>query len=557
MCVGQTGTRQQRGAPRRMVAVTFDTDSDIGRAKRRMCRTTRHEQHAVTGSLQRAHRSRQASAPGDQAVGGEPIAQPAAQPGYQELATTATHRPGKGLGQGIELHLEGDHTDQDTRPGHAEHAGAAPPQRSRPRGSPGRQVRIDRFQRCHPPRTTPRRAPRLRRVEQFERLDADHGRVEPVHQLHPAQHEPTRGEHGGIEHDHIDPVEPAQRPAVEYDDIACRELAPEPGGERIAPVARRFRHGGCHNATGTPGAERHDESGRCPGHTERPGDVRVSFQRPGTERCSARRQADCVKGLVVWRVAELRLAPLPRPTHRHELAELVGAVRDVGRQGERPLRQRLYEGTCDTEPEICESCPEVLLEEAPDPGLVLRQRHERAQLGGDGRRPQQLAEHTSAERNDVRPDGDRLPSHRLDVAGVLRPLVGETLLVDLVRLLHTLDDAEQVLGRGTLGIERHDDAAGDGVDLRPLHPWDGMQRSLHVAHQDLARGVVDSAHLDVSLALANPQPASSASRAQTVERAAQGRAGCCRALAQQPKGVHPPGFVGPVPLGKPWSGGRR
>ena len=186
MCVGQTGTRQQRGAPRRVVAVTVDTDSDIGRAKCRMRRTSRHEQHAVTGSLQRAHRSRQASASGDQAVSGEPLAQPAAQPGYQELAATATHRPGKGLGQGIELHLEGDHTDQNTRPGHAEHAGAAPPQRSRPRGSPGWQLRIDRLQRCHPPRTTPRRAPRLRRVEQLERLDADHGRVEPVHQVHPA-----------------------------------------------------------------------------------------------------------------------------------------------------------------------------------------------------------------------------------------------------------------------------------------------------------------------------------------------------------------------------------
>ena len=322
-------------------------------------------------------------------------------------------------------------------------------------------------------------------------------------------------------------------------------------------MTRRFRHGGCHNATGTPGAERHDESGRCPGHTDRLGDVRVSFHRASTERRSARRQADCVEGLVAWRIAEVSLAPLPRPTHRHQLAELVGAVCDVGHQGERSLRQRLYEGTRDTEPEICESCPQVLLEEAPDPGLVLRQRHERAQLGGDGRRPQQLAEHTSAERDDVRPDGDRLPSHRLDVARVLGALVGETLLVDLVRLLHALDGAEQVLGRGTLGIERHDDAAGDGIDLRPLHPWDGVQRSLHVAHQDLARRVVDSAHLDVGLALADPQPASPASRAQTVERAAQGRAWCRCALTQQPEGVHPPGFVGPVPLGETWSGGRR
>src|ERR1017187_1840990 len=97
-----------------MVAVTVDTDSNIGRAQRCMRRTARDEQYAVAGTLQRTHRSRQASTAGDGSVGDEPLAQSAAQPGDQKLAAPSTYRLGKGVGQGIELHLKGDHTDKKT-----------------------------------------------------------------------------------------------------------------------------------------------------------------------------------------------------------------------------------------------------------------------------------------------------------------------------------------------------------------------------------------------------------------------------------------------------------
>jgi hypothetical protein len=67
-----------------------------------------------------------------------------------------------------------------------------------------------------------------------------------------------------------------------------------------------------------------------------------------------------------------------------------------------------------------------------------------------------------------------------------------------------LDDFDQVLGRRAIGVEGHDNASGDGVHLRPLHAFDGVQCLLHVAGQTLALRVVDSAYLDVSFTLTDP-----------------------------------------------------
>jgi hypothetical protein len=44
--------------------------------------------------------------------------------------------------------------------------------------------------------------------------------------------------------------------------------------------------------------------------------------------------------------------------------------------------------------------------------------------------------------------------------------------MDVVCLLHAIDDAEHVFDRRVLGVERHDDPPGDGVHLRPLHALD-------------------------------------------------------------------------------------
>src|ERR1035441_5509858 len=185
---------------------------------------------------------------------------------------------------------------------------------------------------------------------------------------------------------------------------------------------------------------------------------------------------------------------------------------DVGRQGKWPLGQRLNEGTCDPETEIGESYSQVLLEEVPDPRLVLRESDERTELGRDRPHPQQLAEQAAAKGGGVGADYYGLPSYRLDVAGMFGSLVGETILVDLVQLLHALDDLDQVLGRRAIGVEGHDDASGDGVYLRPLHPFDGVQRPLHVASQTLALRVVDSAYLNVRFVVTDTPRAALPSR---------------------------------------------
>ncbi len=235
---------------------------------------------------------------------------------------------------------------------------------------------------------------------------------------------------------------------------------------------------------------------------------------------------------------------------------MIGAVGDVGHQGERYLGQRLNEGTCDPEAEIGEGYSQVLLEKVPDPRLVLRESSEHTELDWDRRDPQQLAEHAAAKGDKVGADCYGLAPYRLDVAGMFGSLVGEALLVDLVFLLHVLDDLDQVLGREATGVEGHDDAAGDGVHLRPPHPLDGVQCPLQVASQTLALGVVDSAYLNVSFAVTDPGPASSPTRAQPVQCAADDRAGYSRALAQQPDWVHRPVCAGRTTLWR-WSDGRR
>jgi hypothetical protein len=190
----------------------------------------------------------------------------------------------------------------------------------------------------------------------------------------------------------------------------------------------------------------------------------------------------------------------------------------------------------------------MLLQEVPDPRLVLRESNERTELGRDRRDPQQLAEQAAAKGDKVGADCYGLALYRLDVAGMFGSLVGEALFVDLVHLLHALDDLDQVLERGATGVEGHDDASGDGVYLRPLHPFDGMQCPLHVASQTLALRVVDSAYLNVSFAVTDPRPASRPTRAQPVQCAADDRARDRRALAQQPEWVHRPVRAGPAAL---------
>jgi hypothetical protein len=198
----------------------------------------------------------------------------------------------------------------------------------------------------------------------------------------------------------------------------------------------------------------------------------------------------------------------------------------------------------------------VLFEEVPEARLVLREGHERTELGWDRRHPQQLTEQAAAKGDNVGADGYGLAPHRLDVAGMFGSLVGEALLVDLVHLLHALDDLDQVLGRRAVGVEGHDDASDDAVHLRPMHPFDGVQCPLQVAGQSFALRVVDPAYFNVSFAVTDPRPASSPARTQAVQRAADDRAGERRALAQQPEWVHRPVCVGLAALCR-WSDGRR
>src|ERR1035438_4301470 len=103
---------------------------------------------------------------------------------------------------------------------------------------------------------------------------------------------------------------------------------------------------------------------------------------------------------------------------------------DVGRQGKWPLGQRLNEGTCDPETEIGESYSQVLLEEVPDPRLVLRESDERTELGRDRRHPQQLAEQAAAKGDKVGADYYGLPSYRLPVARGGGGPLGGALFVD-------------------------------------------------------------------------------------------------------------------------------
>ena len=121
-----------------MTTVTVDADPDVGRAQSRVCGTTRHEKHSVTGLLPRAHRGRKTRPAGYQAVGGQALTQPAAQTRDEKFPAPETHGAGQGIGQGIQLCFERYETDENPCVGEAEHAGAATPEGPYPRRCPDR-----------------------------------------------------------------------------------------------------------------------------------------------------------------------------------------------------------------------------------------------------------------------------------------------------------------------------------------------------------------------------------------------------------------------------------
>jgi len=105
----------------------------------------------------------------------------------------------------------------------------------------------------------------------------------------------------------------------------------------------------------------------------------------------------------------------------------------------------------------------VLLEEAPDPGSFSASAMSEPSSAGMGVARSSWPNTPPLSATTSAPMAIACRRTGSMSARVLGRSWEKRLLVDLVRLLHTLDGAEQVLGRGTLGIERHDDAAGDGI----------------------------------------------------------------------------------------------
>ena len=80
---------------------------------------------------------------------------------------------------------------------------------------------------------------------------------------------------------------------------------------------------------------------------------------------------------------------------------------------------------------------------------------------------------------------------------MIGPIVGKAFVTRAVPLFDDLDQRNEISDRHRVGIEQHDRASDDCVDLGPVDTGQAIERGLHLAHQPRALGAMRAAHLDV------------------------------------------------------------
>jgi hypothetical protein len=138
---------------------------------------------------------------------------------------------------------------------------------------------------------------------------------------------------------------------------------------------------------------------------------------------------------------------------------------------------------------------------------------------------------------------------------MLRLIIREPLLANVMGLFHTFDDPEEVVNVDPLRVKDDDDSPDDGVHLCPVHAVHVAQCLLEVlGHVRLARPA-DGTNLNMSPSIADPEAAVAPSRIHPIKggpnRVTDGFAESGPNSsrhpadgANQPEGIHPPARMG-------------
>ncbi len=206
------------------------------------------------------------------------------------------------------------------------------------------------------------------------------------------------------------------------------------------------------------------------------------------------RMADAVASL-----DQLRLAPVPGGVAGLLLAQLDRSVTDVDDEAERTLPERLRRSVRRGHDDLGSRRTEPAFEEPTDAWRIVGNAHEPGDLGGQTHEVQRLRSTGVAESGDIGDDAEHVELDRQAIRWMVRSIVREPLVGDVVELLDRLERFDQVVSFDRFWVEDDDEAADDGVDLGPFDTVESLDGCLRVSGKRGMLRPVGSAHLNVGM----------------------------------------------------------
>ncbi len=198
---------------------------------------------------------------------------------------------------------------------------------------------------------------------------------------------------------------------------------------------------------------------------------------------------------------EIGFASRPRRVARPLFLQGERPLADVDHQAERTLPECLREGAGAGHHDVGSGRPEAPFEKALHPRLVVGERDQPGDLRRQRHDVQGAGSGGDTESGEVGSDAEQVPLDRFAVRRVVRPIVWEAFVRDVVDVLHRLDGLDQVGGLDRFGIEDDDQSSDDRVDLGPMNSVECLDGLLHVGTKRVTLGCVRSSDLDVCAAV--------------------------------------------------------
>jgi hypothetical protein len=284
-----------------------------------------------------------------------------------------------------------------------------------------------------------------------------------------------RGQQRAVDDDGVDTVEAAEHVLVQAEDASFREHPRQLAAEGGPSQARRLRDAVEQRRRGPLDVVGRDHAGREPPEGDAPRLVGVVLDRTVGQRAgSCGTWGPCRRR----QVAELGLPFCPCGSHRRQLPEAGGPLREVDEVAGHPERDPAHQAVGHPEHEVGAAGAERPF----DAGAQLRDVVEEGQRPGEVARPQRLPadpETTDHRRPHPGQRGGQLQQllvDRFDVRGVVRPVPGEVVVEEAERRLDLLDDLDQLLRRHPQVVVADDHPVDERVDHGAVDVVDRLER---------------------------------------------------------------------------------